>query len=217
MRKIFILACLAVATGVYAPVATAITPEHEVPATSARSTPADWVTLRLGGVAMQQTDRTCGPASAATVLQNGYGLIAASEHELADKIGARMDGTSFEDLKLAVQEFGMDAVGFEVTLDQLRKVQTWAIVHLPHTKAKHFAVLSGMNDIMVEFRDPSIGHYSLTWEAFARQFLNEPDKKGKVLLILPDSADPLGNRGLPQLAQQDVAFQKALANWGRIP
>ena len=192
---------------------------------------------------MQRTDATCGPASVATILQNGYGLIAASEVALVthisqiredlrsdleglskeDKLAAMAEllanigGTSFEDLKLAVQKFGMTAVGFEVTLDQLRKLQTWAIVHLPNTKEKHFAVLSGMNSSMVELRDPSVGHYSLTWSAFAHKFLYDQDQTGKVLLIIPDSVDPLGEGNMPQLSEKQVPFQIALATWGRIP
>ena len=135
---------------------------------------------------------------------------------LTTELGAAFGGTSLGELGLAVQEFGMSSAGFRVTLDELRKVQTWAIVHLAYGKTNHFAVLTGMTESMVELRDPSVGHYSLTWAAFARQFLNEENQKGKVLLILPGSVNPLGARNLPEVSENATTFQKSLANWGRI-
>lgn len=210
MLKPVTLACLAVAAGMCAPVATAKAAKHEAPSSLKRTT-MDWLTVRSKGVAMQQTDSTCGPASAATVLQQGYGVTAASEDALATAVGAAIGGTSFGELDLAVQEFGMSSAGFQVSLDQLRKVQTWAIVHLAYTKTKHFAVLTGMTDSMVELRDPSVGHYSLTWAAFGRLFLNEETQKGRVLLILPGSVSPLGARNLPEVSEKTpIAMPTAL-------
>lgn len=149
-----------------------------------------WKEMRDDRVVKQDLDFSCGAASAATIMNEFYGL-SVTEAELLDAM--EKDGTaSFQDLADVATTHGIKGVGLALNFDQLRQLQAPAIAYLKYRDNDHFSVVKGIaKDDSVLLADPSWGNRRFTKHQFLRMWETREDEnfKGKILLLLPDGID----------------------------
>ena len=134
------------------------------------------------GVVRQRAELTCGPAALATLLTYHLG-DPCTEDELAKLAGTYTErGTSLLGLRNACSAKGYEAVGYRMTLPQLRTALEQGgvplIVHYREPLA-HFAVVVAVETDAVLVSDPSSGCVTLTLDDFTRRW------SGAVLAVRP--------------------------------
>lgn len=118
---------------------------------------------QFGGVIRQAYDFSCGSAALATLLRYHYGerideadafrgMWAAGDREQIRRVGF-----SLLDMKRYLQEKGLPANGFSVSLDEVINGGTPGIALINVKGYKHFVVVKGATDQQVLVGDPSVG------------------------------------------------------------
>jgi len=153
-----------------------------------------WKTLRDARIVKQDLDYSCGAASLATLLNEYYG-VSITEAALLQAMDKGDLRASFEDMALALAQFGFKAQGFAASWEQLTQLRMPVVVYLKHRKNDHFSVLRGIDENTVWLADPSLGNRTYSRAQFLEMWQTRagederPDLQGKFLAVLPDGAD----------------------------
>lgn len=124
-------------------------------------------------VVRQQYDFSCGSAALATLLRHHYGLdvderaVFEAMFATGDQERIRRVGFSLLDMKRYLASNGYQADGFRLTLDDLAKSGSPAIIMVDNAGYRHFAVLKGVDQSRVLVGDPAIGLKTYSREEFA--------------------------------------------------
>jgi parallel beta-helix repeat protein len=125
----------------------------------------NWLTdtsvVDSGDVIMATTIYTCGPAALATILKS-IGIYT-TEAEMAKIAGTDETGTSLLGLKHAANAKGINAYGYELTVEQL---QTNYIVVLKINGYNHFDVIQNITNDTVTLFDPNLGIIQMNLTTF---------------------------------------------------
>lgn len=127
---------------------------------------------RFSNLIEQKTDFSCGAASLATILYQGYrfdideqtvieGMLQQADHDLV-----RSQGFSMLDMKRYVEAIGLRARGYRIPAEQLEQVKVPAVVLIDVRGYKHFVVLQKTEGNWVYIGDPVLGHKRYTLEDF---------------------------------------------------
>lgn len=136
-------------------------------------------------VVLQSRQDTCGPASAATLL-NYYLNCPTTEAEMIRLSGSSHGGdSSLLDLQRAVGQKHCAAVSCKMTQAALQQqLQTFAVPIIVrfHSPSPHFSVLLGMDDAFCYLADPTLGNISLSKQDMADMWLVPGDQTGYALV-----------------------------------
>lgn len=127
---------------------------------------------RYHTVIRQQFDFSCGSAALATLLRYHYGRRVREDDVFrgmwadGDRQQIRRLGFSLLDMKRYLASQGLDADGFRVDLDQIRKAGLSGIALLTINNYRHFVVVKGVNDSELLIGDPSTGLEVMPREKF---------------------------------------------------
>ncbi len=149
-----------------------------------------WWEIPYRSVVRQQYDFSCGSAAVATLLTYHYGRPTAERAPFAsmwqagDQAKIRKLGFSMFDMKAYLDGLGLEAAGYRLGEEGLRKLQRPAIVLLDLSGFKHFVVVKGYRNGRVLVGDPMLGlnEYALAdfmkvWNGIA--LVVRPDAQGK--------------------------------------
>lgn len=127
---------------------------------------------RYSGVLRQQYDFSCGSAALATLLRYHYRL-AVDEQRAFKGMWARGDraqiqrlGFSLLDMKRWLASAGIEADGYQVTLDQIAQTGLPGIALISVANYKHFVVIKGISQHAVLVGDPSTGLHQMDRASF---------------------------------------------------
>jgi len=116
-------------------------------------------------VARQSLDVSCGSAALATILRAQYGdgvteeeIIRAILERVAQKDVARRGGFTLLDLKRVAMSMGYTVHGYKLSFDELRELDTPALVPISIRGYKHFVVYRGAVGGRVFLSDPAFGN-----------------------------------------------------------
>ena len=122
-----------------------------------------WWDIPFRSVIRQQYDFSCGSAAVATLLTYHYRkptperVAFAQMWTAGDQPTIRKVGFSMFDMKSYLESAGLDAVGYRLGEDGLRKLKRPAIVLLDLKGFKHFVVVKGIRGERVLVGDPMMG------------------------------------------------------------
>ncbi|HEY9217763.1 MAG TPA: C39 family peptidase [Phenylobacterium sp.] len=125
-------------------------------------------------VVRQQYDYSCGSAALATLLAHHYGQttnegqIFRAMYATGDQAKIRKVGFSLLDMKRYLEERGMRADGYRLTLAQLERAKAPAITVIQIGTYKHFVVIKGVRDGKVLVGDPAQGLKIYSQEEFSK-------------------------------------------------
>jgi ATP-binding cassette subfamily C protein len=114
---------------------------------------------------LQQSETECGVAALA-MLFNYYKLNIAIE-ELREKCGASRDGCKATTLLEVARDFGFQADGYKVELENLTTLGQPVIAFW---NFNHYIVITGVDSKNVYLNDPAQGKLSITHEEFDKAF-----------------------------------------------
>jgi len=176
---------------------------------------------RYAGVVRQRFDFSCGSASLATLLRHQYGM-AVSEPDVfrgmwssGDRAQIKRLGFSLLDMKRYLEQRGLNANGFKVSLKQVADAKTPGIALLNVDGYKHFVVIKGVTAGEVLVGDPSIGLHTVPAAAFQKMWngvyfvLDEPARPGLFNASAQWNAyprAPLGSRFADPLSAQALSL-----------
>ncbi|GAM58350.1 bacteriocin resistance protein, putative [Vibrio ishigakensis] len=139
--------------------------------------------MLFGDVYRQQYDFSCGSAALATLLEFHYDR-PSKEQQIFDAMYANGDkelisqqGFSLLDMKHYLQSVGLNADGFKLSLEKMRKTGVPGITLVNFDGYMHFVVIRGINNNNVILGDPSRGTLVLPIEVFQEYY------QGLVLLV----------------------------------
>jgi len=151
-----------------------------------------WRDIPFRSVVRQQYDYSCGSAALATLLQYHYGRPTRESDAFAwmwkigDQNAIQRVGFSMLDMRAYLQAMGYRADGFRISLDQLERMQTPAIVLLTIGQYKHFVVVKGIHPDKVLVGDPALGLliikrpvFEKLWNGIVFVIREAPDLKQK--------------------------------------
>jgi predicted double-glycine peptidase len=166
---------------------------EEAPTPVIRHTLKEW---RDQNIVKQQLDYSCGAAALATLLKYYYKedvteaellarlqslLVNLTEEEWSHK---KRVGFSLLDLKKVALEKGYRSAGFELKLEQLRKLAAPVLVYVHPFDFHHFAVLRGIVGDRVYLADPSRGNLRMSLDRFGEEY-------GGVIFVLGKTDEDL--------------------------
>lgn len=118
---------------------------------------------RFTGVIRQRFDFSCGSAALATLLRYHYDFDVEEERAFrgmwarGDREQIRRVGFSLLDMKRWLASRGIDADGYQVTLDQVADTAIPGIALIAIRNYRHFVVVKGVREHEVLLGDPSLG------------------------------------------------------------
>ncbi|MEL7485827.1 MAG: C39 family peptidase [Pseudomonadota bacterium] len=122
----------------------------------------------------QQFDFSCGSAALATLLTYHYGRETSetdafrSMWEVGDQARIRKLGFSLFEMKSYLEEIGLKADGFKLTMDRVQEIGVPGIALIDVKGYRHFVVIKGVTDRKVIYGDPSRGIVSKDREEFEK-------------------------------------------------
>lgn len=131
-------------------------------------------TQRFTGVIRQRFDFSCGSAALATLLRYHYDFDVEEERAFrgmwarGDREQIRRVGFSLLDMKRWLASRGIDADGYQVTLDQIADTAIPGIALIAVKNYRHFVVVKGVREQEVLLGDPSLGITVMSRTDFAR-------------------------------------------------
>ena len=154
-----------------------------------------WWDIPFRSVVRQQYDFSCGSAAVATLLTYQYHRPTPERSAFAkmwqagDQRTIRKVGFSMFDMKSYLDSVGLDAVGYRLGEEGLRKLQRPAIVLLDLNGFKHFVVVKGIRGNRVFVGDPMMGLNEYALADFLKVW------NGIALIVRPDDSqrEPLYN------------------------
>lgn len=135
--------------------------------------------LSWEGVVRQEYDFSCGSAAVATLMTYHYDrpTTEADVFEAMIRHGDREQiqtyGFSMLDMKRFLDAKGLDADGFEITLDDFIRIGVPAITLIDTGGYKHFVVVKGMDAENVLVGDPAAGTVVVPREMFDTLWSNK--------------------------------------------
>lgn len=149
--------------------------------------------LRDAQIVKQASDHSCGAASLATLLQF-YGE-QRSEKDLMQAMNQDDSAASFEDMAIALKQFGFVAEGIALSFEQLVQLQIPVIAYLKPERGDHFTVIRGVSPSHVWLGDPSWGNRVLTKARFLEMWhtRGDPTLIGKILVVQPNKPRTLSD------------------------
>lgn len=166
------------------------TPFHLNPqiASTTNITIQSWKEKKDSNVIKQDLDYSCGASSLATILTYFY-KEPISERQILEDMALSDVMSSFSDLASVSQKYGFIAKGFTTNYDTLSKLKIPAIVYLNHKRSDHFSVIRAIDEHRVYLADSSWGNRTLGKKQFEAIWntVDDPNYKGRVLLILPSN------------------------------
>lgn len=118
---------------------------------------------RFAGIIRQQYDFSCGSAALATLLRHHYGYDVREEKAFrgmwaaGDRAQIRRVGFSLLDMKRWLASRGLNADGYQVSLDQIAQTGIPGVALISIKNYRHFVVVKGVSDTEVLLGDPSAG------------------------------------------------------------
>lgn len=148
----------------------------------------DYRTLRNSELIRQTHQYSCGSATLATLMKFYFGYSNFTELTALEKLGIDEDREiSFLELKKVVEQYGIDAVGLELTKDDIFQIQKPVIAYIKTPlESDHFVVIKGIYKNMVFIGDPAIGNYFLTEKQFLKVWLSNSSNSGLILFVQGD-------------------------------
>lgn len=144
---------------------------------------------RYAGVIRQQYDFSCGSAALASLLRFHYGYDVGEELAFrgmwfrGDREQIRKVGFSLLDMKRWLASRGLQADGYEVSLDAIAETGIPGIALIAIKNYRHFVVVKGLRDDEVLLGDPSIGltvmprsDFEEAWNGIYFVLSEEPDR-----------------------------------------
>ncbi|MHA7871273.1 MAG: C39 family peptidase, partial [Hyphococcus sp.] len=137
-------------------------------------------------VVRQQFDFSCGSAALATLLSHHYDRDTSetdafqSMWDVGDKDRIRELGFSLLEMKRYLEQSGLKADGFRLTLDRIQEIGVPGIALIDVRGYKHFVVIKGISERHVLIGDPSAGVHVKSRRQFERQW------DGTILFIRSD-------------------------------
>lgn len=159
---------------------------------NAEAAVTSWKEQRDEGIVHQELDFSCSAAAIATILQGFYGYTV-TERDVINAMGIDTLSTtmaSFADMAAALPKFGFKGIGLALSYEQLRALKVPVVLYLRTSgRREHFSVLRGIGNDEVWLRDPSWSNIRVPVDRFLAEWetRNDPQNKGKILLILPQS------------------------------
>ena len=141
---------------------------------------------KFATVIKQQYDFSCGSAALATLLTHHYGRETSETDafkamwEVGDHDRIRELGFSLLEMKRYLENTGLKADGFVLTLDRIQEIGVPGIALIEVRGYKHFVVIKGITDEVVLIGDPSAGVISLPRGVFEQRW------DGTILFIRSD-------------------------------
>ena len=132
---------------------------------------------------LQMENTECGAASLSIVLQH-YGRYVPLT-QLRELCGVSRDGSDAANLILAARSFGLDAKGFQISLEALEHIKPPVILFW---EFNHFLVFEGFRGDRVALNDPALGPRTVSREEFDRSYT------GIVLTMEPGNSFQRGGR-----------------------
>lgn len=154
-----------------------------------------WWEIPFRSVVRQQYDFSCGSAAVATLLTYHYRrptperVAFAQMWKAGDQPLIRKVGFSMFDMKSYLNNVGLDAAGYRLGIEGLRKMERPGIVLLDLNGFKHFVVVKGVRGDRVLVGDPMLGLNEYAVSDFMKLW------NGIALVVRPAAADrkPLYN------------------------
>ncbi len=121
------------------------------------------VDRRFSGVTRQQFDFSCGSAALATLLRYHYDFAVDEDDAFrgmwakGDRQKIRQVGFSLLDMKRWLASHGLNANGYEVTLDKIAETGVPGIALISIKNYRHFVVVKGVSGAEILLGDPSTG------------------------------------------------------------
>lgn len=132
--------------------------------------------MKWDTVIKQQYDFSCGSAAVATLLTYHYDRTTTEAEvfkamiEEGDRDKIRAQGFSMLDMKRYLDDQGLNADGFRMSLDDFIEIGVPAITLIDTGGYKHFVVIKGIEDGNVLVGDPAVGtvvvprtHFQTLW------------------------------------------------------
>ena len=136
-------------------------------------------------VIIQMEALECGAASLAMILAYYGKWIPLTQ--VRQDCGVSRDGSSLKKMYLAAKNYGMEAKGFRMEPQALKKEATFPCII--HWDFKHFVVLNGFKNNKAVINDPARGTVQVPMEEFDRSFT------GPCLIMEPgEQFQPSGKR-----------------------
>jgi predicted double-glycine peptidase len=147
-----------------------------------------WRDMPFRTVVRQQYDYSCGSAALATLLHHHYGIalteadIFRAMYDKGDQEKIRKVGFSLLDMKNYLEDHGLRADGFRMSLDAFAKTQTPAIVLIDLGGYKHFVVVKGLDKARVLIGDPALGLKTFSRAEFEKMW-------NGIIFAIPKTSD----------------------------
>lgn len=141
---------------------------------------------KFDGVVRQKFDFSCGSAALATLLSYHYGRPTSETDaftrmwEVGDQERIKQLGFSLLEMKKYLEEQGLKADGFKLTLDRLQEIGVPGIALIEVRGYRHFVVIKGVDERRVLVGDPSTGVVSRSRKEFDKHW------DGVVLFVRSD-------------------------------
>jgi len=167
---------------------------------------------RFQTIILQKYDYSCGSAALASLLTFHYGRPTTEEEVFKGMFAAgdqekiRREGFSLLDMKNALQERGLVADGFKVSLDRLEQLAVPVITLINTGGYRHFVIIKGLSKDEIVLGDPAQGVVVAKREQFT------PVWSGVVLIIRNEATRGKQNFNLAQdwRVRQKAPFGTAL-------
>lgn len=168
-----------------------------------------WKELKFEDLVRQRTDFSCGAAVLATMFNKAFGYQTTEQQVLvnmlkvADPDIVREKGFSLLDMKTYTRSVGLEAEGYRVDYEVLRKLDLPVIALINIKGYKHFVILRKMFPDYVAVGDPALGNrimhrteFEAAWNGVAFIVTGKDYNPTNVLI---DPPEPLSARRLLEL------------------
>ncbi|WP_131782924.1 cysteine peptidase family C39 domain-containing protein [Legionella gresilensis] len=149
---------------------------------------------------LQMEATECGAASLAIILAF-YGKYVTAE-ELRYACGVSRDGTKAINIVKAARNYGMEAYGANLEIEELKEKKVPFIVYWSFN---HFLVVEGFSKKRVYINDPATGPRNISWDEFEREYT------GVILVLTPGASFKKG--GKPEFSIRKFLFTRLRQNY----
>lgn len=169
----------------------------------------NWKELKFEDLVRQRTDFSCGAAVLATMFNHGFGYETTEQQVLVNMLKisdpdiVREKGFSLLDMKGYVRSVGLEAEGYRVTYDVVRKLDLPVIALINIKGYKHFVILRKLYPDHVSVGDPALGNrvmhrrdFEAAWNGVAFIITGKGYNPANALV---DPPEPLSARRLLEL------------------